>query len=446
MKVKTRFVCKECGYTTSNWLGKCPECLSWNSFIEEEIEQPKSNLIKSENRELLRIEEIKVDVNFLIKTKNDSLNNFFGDGIVSGSVLLLSGEPGIGKSTFLLYLVKNIPLEKKIFYFSGEESANQVKKRFQRTETVHDNLFFSNEVEIEKIFEKCKSNKPDIIFIDSIQTVFTNGVDSQAGSISQIKSSVERLIQYAKSNSVTIFIIGHVTKSGEIAGPKVVEHLVDVVIYFENNLNNQYRIIRSTKNRFGSIDEILIFELKEKGLSLIENPTDFFVGDDEKGVSYGKCKTVIMEGKRPLIVEVEALVIPTSFTNPKRVSEGIDVSRLNRISAILIKHLNENLNNYDIYFNIAGGIKTKDVGIDLAIACAIYSSKNKKNIDSESLYIGELSLTGRVKSVYKLEQRLKEARKLGIKKVFMPKNSEISGNDLISVDNINQIGDIISVS
>ncbi|HOV13975.1 MAG TPA: ATPase domain-containing protein, partial [Spirochaetota bacterium] len=310
MKIKKRFVCKECGYSSPSWLGKCPECASWNSFIEEEIENPKNTIVSNESRDLYKIDELKVDKNFFIKTQRKELDDFFGDGIVSGSVLLLAGEPGIGKSTFLLYLVKNISDERKIFYFSGEESTNQIKKRVERTEINHSNLYFSNEIEIERIFDKTKNNKPDIIFIDSIQTCFSHTVDSSPGTISQIKNSVEKLIQFAKSNNITIFIIGHITKSGDIAGPKVVEHLVDVVIYFENNINNQYRIIRTTKNRFGSIDEILIFELKEKGLFLIENPTNFFIDNDKNGVGIGKCKTVIIEGKRPLIIEVEALVIP----------------------------------------------------------------------------------------------------------------------------------------
>ncbi|HPO49327.1 MAG TPA: DNA repair protein RadA [Spirochaetota bacterium] len=442
MKIKKRFVCKECGYSSPSWLGKCPECLSWNSFVEEEIENPKSIISTNESRELFKVEEIKVNDNFFIKTQNDDINNFFGDGIVSGSVLLLAGEPGIGKSTFLLYLTKKISDDKKIFYFSGEESTNQIKKRVDRTETNRSNLFFSNETEIERIIEKSKTGKPDIIFIDSIQTCYTNSTDSLAGSISQIKHSVEKLIQFAKSSNITVFVVGHITKSGDIAGPKVIEHLVDVVIYFENNLNNQYRLIRSTKNRFGSIDEILIFELKEKGLFLIESPANFFIDDDKESIATGKCKTVIIEGKRPLIIEVEALVIPTSFTNPKRVSEGIDVSRLNRISAILTKHLNENLNNYDIYFNISGGIKTKDVGIDLAIAASIYSSKNKKNISNEAVYLGELSLTGKVKNIYKLERRVKEAEKFGMKKIFIPTNNELKGNSINNVDNITSIGDL----
>ena len=323
--------------------------------------------------------------------------------------LTVGRRTGIGKSTFLLYLVNNISNDKKIYYFSGEESTNQIKKRVTRVGVNHPNLYFSNETEIENIIEQSKNSKPDLIFIDSVQTTYTQSVDSQAGSISQIKNSVEKLVQFAKSNNIAIFIVGHITKSGEIAGPKVIEHLVDVVIYFENNLNNQYRIIRSTKNRFGSIDELLIFELKEKGLFLIDNTTNFFI-DNANINAFGKCKTVIMEGKRPLIVEVEALVIPTSFTSPKRFAEGIDVSRLSRISAILIKHLNENLNNYDIYFNISGGIKTKDVGIDLAIAYSIYSSKNRIVIPNDAVYLGELSLTGRVKPIYKLENRVKEAK------------------------------------
>jgi len=426
MKIKKRYVCKECGYTAPNWIGKCPECLSWNSLIEEIIENPKVHQAFSSNKELIKVDNILIDDKILIKSQNPNINIFFGDGIVTGSVILLAGEPGIGKSTFLLYLTKNFTPDKKIFYFSGEESYSQIKKRIERLSLKGLNLFVSNEVEIEKIFDKCKENKPDIIFVDSIQTSFSNTVDSSAGTISQIRCCTESLIRFAKENSISIFLIGHITKSGEIAGPKVVEHLVDVVLYFDSNFQNQYRVIRSVKNRFGSVDEILLFEMKENGLVLIENPSGYFIEADLDKKSIGKCKTVIIEGKRPIIVEVESLVVPSSFSNPKRFSEGVDVARINRISAILTKHLNENLNEYDIYFNISGGIKTKDVGVDLAVAVAIYSSKNKKEIPNDSIFLGELSLTGSVRNIYRLEQRIKEAKKFGIKDCYIPENSDIN--------------------
>ena len=441
MKKKKRFVCKECGYTSVSWIGKCPECFSWNSFIEEVIENPNHQIQLLKENDLLNINKINFEKEAIIKTKEEEINNFFGEGIVAGSVILITGEPGVGKSTFLLFLANLFKENTKIFYFSGEESQAQVKRRYDRLNTSNKNLYISNQIEIEAIFDLCNKDNPDIIFIDSIQTCYSLKVESSAGTISQIKHCTSLFIEYSKKNSIPVIIIGHITKTGDIAGPKIMEHMVDVVLYLEGDFQHQYRMLRSMKNRFGGIEEMVLFEMKDQGLILIDNPSGYFINNENNEEIFGKCKTVIMEGKKPLIVEVEALVIPSVYSNPRRFAEGVDIARVSRISAILDKHLNENLNNYDIYFNISGGIKTKDVGIDLAIALAIYSSKHKKVINNNIIILGELSLTGKIRGIFKLEQRIKEAKKFGIEKILIPKSEPIISNEKIK--NVNKISDSI---
>lgn len=414
MKQKKRYVCKECGCISNSWLGKCPECNSWSSFIEELIEDIK--FVQKTNgltTKPVKIQEIETTESDVILLNSNELNIFFGEGIVIGSVILLAGEPGIGKSTFLFYVSNNVSKKNKVYYFSGEESDKQIKKRFDRVGNNDSPIYLSNCADIDGIIDIAQKESPSIIYIDSIQTIYSKQIDSSPGTISQIKKCTQELVDLAKRTGIIICIVCHVTKSGDIAGPKVMEHMVDVVVYFESDFKNQYRVLRSRKNRFGSIDEILFFEMESDGLHLITNPSTFFLESDTDESVNGKCKSVIIEGKIPVIVDVEALVVPSSYPNPRRFSEGIDLSRLNRIIAILDKHLNENLNNYDVYLNIAGGIKTTDVGIDLAVAAAIYSSKNKITINSSYIFIGELSLTGQLKKVFKNENRQKEALKFG---------------------------------
>lgn len=437
MKKKKRFVCNECGYSSASWIGKCPECNSWNSLIEEIVEQPQKDALFSGEKDLLNINKINQEKEVIIKTKEEEVNAFFGEGIVSGSVILITGEPGIGKSTFLLYLANLLKEDAKIFYFSGEESQSQIKRRYERLNSKSANLFISNQTEVESILEQSNKNKPDIIFIDSIQTCYSLKIDSSAGTVSQIKYCTSLFIQFSKDFSVPVIIIGHVTKSGDIAGPKIMEHMVDVVIYLEGDFQHQFRILRSMKNRFGGVEELLLFEMKEQGLKLILNPSGYFIDNENNEDVFGRCKTVIIEGKKPLIVEVEALVVPSVYSNPRRFAEGVDIARVSRIAAILDKHLNENLNNYDIYFNISGGIKTKDVGIDLAIALAIYSSKHKKVIKNNIIVLGELSLTGKIRGIFKLEQRIKEANKFGAEKIIIPKNNNsITDNKIKGINRI----------
>lgn len=420
-KVKKRFVCSECGYVSSAWMGKCPECNSWNAFTEEIINDnvQTSDSDKKDIQLPIKIQEVQQLEEDIFILENENMNIFFGSGIVPGSVILLSGEPGVGKSTFLFLLAKYIKRSKKIYYFSGEESVSQIKKRFDRVGASDSSLFVSNISQVEKINEICMKEKPMFVFVDSIQTCFSSEVDSGQGTISQIKKCTQTLIDYAKVSNAVVIIVCHVTKSGEIAGPKIMEHMVDVVTYFESDYKNQFRILRSRKNRFGNVDEILVFEMKEKGLEIIDNPSSFFIESENRSeFSVGKCKCVIIEGKRPLIVDIEALVVPSAFPMPKRFSEGIEVSRINRILAIIDKHLNENFNNYDVYTNISGGIKTSDIGIDLAIAAALISSKKQKAIKNDNVFIGELSLTGGIKKVNQIDKRIKEAVRFGFNKIY----------------------------
>jgi len=436
MKNIRRFLCKECGYISHTWIGKCPGCNSWNSFDEEKIE--KNNISHKNNKiNVQKIDEINDIEHLIIKTDCNEIDDFFGEGIVQGSVILLSGEPGIGKSTFLLNLSDFFKNE-KILYISGEETINQIKKRSDRININNNNLYISDEIEIESILLYCKKKLPDIIFIDSIQVMYSSEIDSAGGSVSQVKYCTNKLIEFAKEKKIVIFIIGHITKTGDIAGPKILEHMVDVVIYFEGDNQYQFRILRIIKNRFGSIDEILLFEMGEKGLNLIKEPSLFFIDKEKDEDTIGKCKTIIVEGKRAIIVDVEALVVPSVYSNARRFSEGIDIARLSRIAAILDKYENENLNNYDIYFNISGGIKTKDIGIDLAIAISIYSSKNKKKVSNNFIFLGELSLTGKIKNIFKIENRIKEALRYGNHEIFIPENKKVnSSKNIICIDNIN---------
>ena len=437
MKNKKKYRCTVCGYLSPIWVGKCSQCDSWNSFVEE-ISLTKKDKIEINNNPV-QFNDIQELPQAAIKFSNDELNDFFGEGIIYGSVILLAGEPGIGKSSFLYLMAQNLT-EKKILYFSGEETLFQLKKRGERLNIKNNSFYLSNNNDIDQIIEICKKEKPDVFFIDSIQTVKKTDGDniSIQGSINQIKVCTEQLVEFSKSNNISVIIIGHITKSGEIAGPKVIEHMVDVVVYFENDIKNNFRVLRSTKNRFGNIDNILFFNMLDKGLKIINNNSELVSSSNFYKDSVGKCKSIIIEGSRLLFVEVESLVTPSVFVNPRRFVEGIDSSRLNRIIAILNKHLNENLNNYDVYINISNGIKVKDVAVDLAVAISIYSSKNNIKINGKSCFIGELSLSGDILNVKKIESRVSELQKYGIEEIFIPKHQKQveKSEECIMIDNI----------
>jgi DNA repair protein RadA/Sms len=431
MKNKKQFTCSNCGYVSPSWLGKCPECMEWNSFDEEVISKSTSSRTVSAQTPLASLADIPDDEQLVISSGSSEIDQFLGEGLIKGAVYLLSGEPGVGKSTLLLHIAQSFKGSGPIFYYSGEESQAQVKKRCNRLSIDNEQLFLSNTMITETIIDECNEKKPSLVFIDSIQTIQSSRVDSAGGTVSQVKQSTALLLQMAKENGITVLLVGHVTKSGEIGGPRLLEHMVDVVLYFESDYKYQYRILRSIKNRYGNTDEIVLFEMNETGLDLVSNPSIYFIQENNSDEQVGKCRSVILEGRRPLIVEIEALVVPSIYAYPRRFSEGVDGARVSRIAAILDKHAGENLHNYDIYINITGGVKTRDISLDLALAMALYSSKNKKSMTGDTVCLGELSLTGKIRSVPRLPLRIHEAEKMGTRTIVRPENSENSSTDSV---------------
>lgn len=408
------YICINCGYGSASWLGKCPECGQWNT-MEQKIEQSgKKEAVKKIN--IVKLQ--KVTPTFeknRIKTGLFEFNRVLGGGLIQGEVAFLSGEPGIGKSTLLLQAVKNL----KTLYISGEEAANQVKMRAERLGVNQENFYFSEDLQVEGIIESISTlkNKPEILIIDSIQTVYSKDVDAIPGSITQTKESTSRLISFAKKTEIPVIIVGHITKEGDIAGPKTLEHLVDCVLVFEGENNSNFRILRSSKNRFGPTDEIGIFEMKENGLNEISNPLVFLEGND-KGLSAGKATIGIIEGKRPLFFEIESLVVPTILTIPRRVANGVDYNKVLLLLAVIKKHLRLPLDKYDIYVNVIGGVKIKSTTADLGIIASLVSSIKNAIIPHKTVFIGEVGLLGEVRKVYYQEKVIGEAKRLGFKKII----------------------------
>ena len=444
MKPKKKFVCSSCGAVSPIWVGKCPECQSWGTMIEQSDSPAAAVKTSTEIPTPLRIQEITQDEHSIIKCSDEELNNFFGEGIVSGGVILLAGEPGIGKSSFLFLLAENLSNE-KILYFSGEETLFQLKRRAVRLGVKNDKLFLSDSSDVDDIVTACRKEKPSIVFIDSIQMMKKRDLDMGFASVNQMKFCTDTLVDFAKETNTAVVLIGHVTKSGEIAGPKMIEHMVDVVVYFENDIKNNFRILRSVKNRYGNIDDILFFSMNETGLKIVNNNFEMIHSQNFYKTASGKCKCIVTEGPKLLLVEVESLLTPSVFAAPRRFAEGIDPARLNRITAILNKHLGENLNTYDVYVTVTNGIRVKDVAVDYAVAAAIYSSKNNILLDGRSCFIGELSLSGDVVNVKKLEQRIAELEKFGIDKIYVPADDDIQKKfpNVIGTDNVRRMKEFL---
>lgn len=424
------FICENCGETTINWMGKCPSCNSWNTL--KPFTEPEENKINVKNINknnsgdkalLTSIKKIKTFDNIRISTEIDELNGVLGGGIVSGSVILIGGEPGIGKSTLLLQVASNIAKKEKVFYFTGEESLEQIKLRADRLNINDCDFLISSESNADNIVNTLLEEKPKLAIIDSIQTIYSPSTNSIAGSPAQIKNCAWALMQTAKLKNITIFLVGHITKEGTIAGPKILEHIVDCVLYFEGDDKGIYRILRAVKNRYGAVDEVGIFEMTEKGLMEVGDASRVFTKGINESIFAGNVITPVIEGSRVFCVEQEALVGSSAFGYPRRLTIGYDQYRLLIIIAILEKRAHLNLSNQDVYLNIANGLNVKETASDLSVAMAIASSMSGIAIQRTTAYIGELGLSGEVRPVRFLERRIKEMKKFSLKEVYISKRA-----------------------
>ncbi len=425
-KKVTVYFCQSCGYESSKWMGQCPGCREWNTFVEEALEKKAAGKIKSapggkEELKTARISEIDIQSGTRMQTGFGELDRVLGGGIVPGSLVLVGGDPGIGKSTLLLQVCRNLAETLEVLYISGEESL-QIKMRAQRIGQFSDNLQLFCETGMERIEQVVERQKPQVVIIDSIQTIYSEEISAAPGSVSQVRETTGRLLQIAKGMEITIFIVGHVTKEGVVAGPRVLEHMVDTVLYFEGDRHASYRILRGVKNRFGSTNEIGVFEMREEGLAEVKNPSEFMLNGKPQGAS-GSVVACSMEGTRPILVEIQALVCHSNFGIPRRTAAGTDLNRVNLLMAVLEKRAGMSLSACDAYVNIAGGIRMNEPAIDLGIVMALASSFRDKAIDEKIICFGEVGLSGEVRAVQMAQQRVTEARKLGFKTCILPKVS-----------------------
>lgn len=419
-KSKTVFFCNQCGYESPKWLGKCPSCNAWNSFVEQTVNtKSSSNAKHRETKTVKRLNEITADESIRINSKSVELNRVLGGGIVNGSVVLIGGEPGIGKSTLMLQFAMRVKSITSL-YVSGEESETQLKLRAQRLGGDGKSCLLLCDTQLENIIAQIQQNKPDIVIIDSIQTIQSEHVESYAGSLSQVRECTAQLINTAKENNIPIFIIGHINKEGALAGPKVLEHMVDTVIVFEGEPGHPYRILRAVKNRFGSTSEIGIFEMRQEGLKEVSNPSDILISEATENLS-GSCIAATIEGIRPIMIEVQALSSSTANNFPQRLANGYDLKRLSLMLAVIEKRLNIKMYNRDVFLNIVGGIKVVDPAIDLAVIFSILSSNYDKAIPRTTCFAGEVGLNGEIRPVQKIEQRIAEADKMGFQKMIISK-------------------------
>ena len=426
---KTVFVCRECGKTSPKWLGKCPDCESWNSFDEEEIrENPKNSAINRGRNNIRnkaeRFSELELPNYMRTKTGMGELDRVLGGGLVDSSVVLLSGEPGIGKSTLLLQICSELAKTRKVLYVSGEESKGQLKLRAERLGIIGDTIYLLTETDIDAVLDECAELKPDVIIIDSIQTLSTMRLSSVPGSITQVREGAMSLINYGKTNGSAVFLVGHVNKEGGIAGPKVLEHMVDAVLCFEGDRRQSYRIIRANKNRYGSTNEIGVFEMTDEGLREVANPSEMLLADRPTDSS-GNCAVCTIEGTRPMVAEIQALVTPTVFPAPRRTSNGIDYNRTCLILAVLEKRLGLKFSSNDVYLNVIGGLRLDEPATDIAVALAMISSITDIIIPDTLIAMGELGLSGECRGISNLEHRVKEAARLGFTEAVIPyRNAE----------------------
>ena len=447
-KTRIKYICSNCGYETLRWLGKCPECESWNSFTEEIIETSKRKPVITKSKfELNTIETISANEEDRIKTGINEFDRVLGGGLMPGSVILLGGDPGIGKSTLAMQAVANI--NQKVLYATGEESEKQIKLRASRLKLNSPEFYVQAETNLSDILGAINQLSPSVVVIDSIQTMYRSELDNSPGTITQIRECTALLMEEAKKKHYSVIIIGHVTKEGMIAGPKLLEHMVDTVIQFEGESNYSFRILRAQKNRFGSTNEIGVFEMHEDGLREVKNPSELFLSEREKQTP-GSVVTSSIEGTRPILLEVQALVTPSNYGYPQRVSNGFDQRRLSILLAVLEKRANVRVSATNVFVNIAGGIRITEPAADLAVCVAIASSLTEKVVDNQAIILGEVGLGGEIRSVGHIDKRIQEAEKLGFKSVIIPSGNEkglkISNKiKTHSIDNLKQAIDLMLV-
>ena len=447
---KTVFFCQECGYESPKWMGQCPGCKSWNTFVEETVSPSQTKHQETAGRkkaEPVALSEISLDEEDRIHTGIKELDRVLGGGIVQGSMTLVGGDPGIGKSTLLLQVCRNLADRVSVLYISGEESLKQIKLRAQRIGAFGERLRLLCETNLDMIRQVIEKEKPTVVVIDSIQTMYNEEVSSAPGSVSQVRESTGVLLQIAKGLGVSIFIVGHVTKDGNVAGPRVLEHIVDTVLYFEGDRHASYRILRGVKNRFGSTNEIGVFEMQKGGLVEVENPSEYMLSGKPENAS-GSVVACAMEGTRPMLMEIQALVCKTNFGMPRRTAAGLDYNRVNLLMAVLEKRMGMPLSAYDAYVNIAGGIRLNEPAADLGIVMAIASSYKNRPIDEDTIVFGEVGLSGEVRAVTMPEQRVSEAKKLGFKRCIVPAVSmktigKMEGIEILGVENVNQAMNLV---
>ena len=451
-KIKTAFFCSNCGYESAKWLGKCPACSAWNTFTEEVLDKGNNKeenwdnySPEKRNTKTIALSDVASTKEKRIVTKDEELNRVLGGGIVPGSIILVAGEPGIGKST--LFLQNGLQInELRVLYISGEESEQQIKMRADRLKIINDNFFLLTETETQSIFREIKKLKPQLVIVDSIQTLQSNLIDSSAGSVSQIRECAAEFQRFAKETNTPVFLIGHITKDGGIAGPKILEHMVDTVLQFEGDRHYAYRILRTLKNRFGSTAELGIYEMTGEGMRIVSNPSEILIAQREEQLS-GSAIAATLEGMRPLLIEVQALVTQSVYGTPQRTVTGFDLRRLQLLLAVLEKRGGFQFGMKDVFVNIAGGIKVEDPSIDLAVICALLSSYEDVPLPAHICFAGEVGLNGEIRAVNRIEQRIAEAEKLGFEKIivsrynkksFDPKAYKINVSALSRVDEVYQ--------
>ncbi len=445
-KTKSVYFCSNCGYESPKWLGKCPGCGEWNTFVEEKVTakkggSSKKGLVKGSKPQ--KLSEIEVKEEMRMKMPSSELNRVLGGGLVSGSLTLIGGEPGIGKSTLLLQNILSIR-NRRILYVSGEESSSQLKLRADRLGKVSDETYILCETNLDNIFTQIENVTPGLIVIDSIQTICSNEIESAPGSVSQVRECAAALLRYAKESGVPVILVGHINKDGAIAGPKVLEHIVDTVLQFEGDRQYLYRILRAIKNRFGSTNEIGIYEMVQRGLKEVKNPSEMLLSENRDEEMSGIAIGVTMEGIRPFMVEVQALVSSAAYGTPQRSVTGFDQRRLNMLLAVLEKRAKFKLSQKDVFLNIAGGLKVSDPALDMAVVAAIMSSNFDISIDRKTAFAGEVGLSGEIRTVTRIEQRVSEAQKLGFESIIIPKGNLKGIKDTFDI-NIIEVGKVEEV-